>query len=56
MAGSAALMAQAPQPTPVSGNPEEELTAARNRNKQYAAEMAKQEVPMSTPPAFRFQA
>ena len=50
---SAAALAQAPAP-PVS--PEAELQSARDQVKAIAQTLAQQDVPMSTEPAFAFQA
>jgi hypothetical protein len=50
---SAAALAQSPAPP---ASPEVELQAARDQVKAIAATLAQQQVPMTTAPAFAFQA
>jgi hypothetical protein len=51
---SAAALAQTQPATPAT--PDQELQAARGRVKANSEALAKQEVPMSTEPAFQFKA
>jgi hypothetical protein len=51
---SAAALAQTPSGPPAT--PEEELKAARDRVKANGAVLARQEVPVTTEPAFQFKA
>jgi hypothetical protein len=50
---SAAALAQTPAPP---ASPEAELQSARDQVKAIAATLIEQDVPMSTEPAFSFQA
>lgn len=50
---SAAALAQAPAPP---ASPEAELQSARDEVKAIAQTLSQQQVPMSTEPAFAFQA
>ena len=50
---SAAALAQTPAPP---RSPEAELQSARDQVKAIAQTLAEQEIPMSTEPAFAFQA
>jgi hypothetical protein len=50
---SAAALAQTPAPP---ASPEAELQSARDQVKAIAQTLAQQDVPMSTEPAFTFQA
>jgi hypothetical protein len=52
---SAALLAQTPSP-PLPQNPDDELKAARESNRQNSEQLAKFPLPMSTEPAARFKA
>jgi hypothetical protein len=54
LAGPAAAALAQPR-TPASG-PGDELTAARDRLAMATGEVARQEVPMATEPAFQFKA
>jgi len=51
-----ALLAQAPPPAPLPQNPDEELKAARNQNRQIAEALAKFPLPITTEPATHFKA
>ena len=51
---SAAALAQTPSGPPAT--PEDELKAARDRVQANGAVLAKQEVPVTTEPAFQFKA
>lgn len=52
-----AALAQAPQTPPaLPHNPDEELSAARERVKALGDAMDKEAVPMATEPAFQFKA
>lgn len=54
---AAALMAQAPQTSPpLPQTPQEELQAAIEQQHRAAAQLDKVQLPMSTEPAFRFEA
>ncbi|MBZ5611998.1 MAG: hypothetical protein LAP38_27375 [Acidobacteriia bacterium] len=55
LSSSAALLAQAPLP-PLPQNPDEELKAARDQNRQIGEQLARFPLPMSTEPATRFKA
>jgi len=52
---SAALLAQSPSP-PLPQNPDDELKAARESNRQNSEQLAKFPLPMSTEPAAHFKA
>jgi len=52
---SAALLAQTPSP-PLPQNPDDELKAARESNRQNSEQLAKFPLPMSTEPAAHFKA
>jgi hypothetical protein len=50
-----ALVAQTPAP-PLPQNADDELTAARNQNRQASEQLAKFPLPMDTEPAVHFKA
>lgn len=50
-----ALLAQAPAPLPPQ-NPDQELQAVRNQNRQISGLLAKFPLPMATEPAVHFKA
>ena len=57
LASPAALLAQAPQtPPPLPQTSEQELQAATEQQHRAAAQLDKVQLPMSTEPAFRFEA
>lgn len=51
-----ALLAQTPAPPPLPQNADEELSAAREQNRQISAQLAKFPLPMATEPATHFKA
>ncbi len=55
LSSSAALLAQA-QTTPIPQNPDQELKAVREQNRQIGEQLARFPLPMSTEPATRFKA
>ena len=50
-----ALLAQIPN-APLPSNPEDELKAARDQNRQFSEQLAKFPLPMATEPATHFKA
>lgn len=57
LAGAGTLLAQAPvQPPALPKNPEEEVAAARDRNRATGAQLDKFDLPMQTEPAVHFKA
>ncbi len=60
VSASAVLLAQPataqPPAAPLPQNPDEELKAARDQNRQSAEQLAKFSLPMATEPAVHFQA
>jgi len=56
VAGSAVLAAQSPNPPQPSQNPDAELTAARDMNRQNLEQIAKFPLLMTTEPAVHFKA
>ena len=51
-----ALLAQAPAPPPPPQNPDQELQAVRNQNRQISGLLAKFPLPLATEPAVHFKA